>query len=165
MKPESRIYYAEQQGNYYLRLVGDVRVTFCTTLKTYLDQLFKAPRVRSVVVDLRQARAVDSTTLGLLAKLAIQVQDKFELSPLMVVSDASMVKLVESMGLDEIFTLTPDFEGLKASSLDALDFILADNEEARTQVIDAHKTLMGLNSKNMLVFSDLVKGLENEKKG
>ena len=39
----------------------------------------------------------------------------------------------------------------------------ADTEQAREEVIEAHKTLMGMNSKNMLVFADLVKGLEGEK--
>ncbi len=163
MKPESRIYYAEASGNYYLRLVGDVRVTFCTTLKAYLTQLFRAEHINSVVVDLRQARAVDSTTLGLLAKLAIYVQGQFELSPLLVVSDPSMIRLIESMGLDDIFRLSDDFEKVEVSALSELDFMSADTEQAREEVIEAHKTLMGMNSKNMLVFADLVKGLEGEK--
>ena len=62
---EGRIYYAEQGNNYYLRLVGDVRVTLCTALKTYIDSIFDSETISSVVVDLTEATAADSTTLGL----------------------------------------------------------------------------------------------------
>jgi anti-anti-sigma factor len=163
MKPENRIYYAEQSGNFYLRFVGDVRVTFCATLNTYLDRLFEAPQINSVVVDLRKAKGVDSTTLGLLAKLALYVQHRSNLKPLMILEDASLLRLIESMGLDEIFSLTDDFSE-DSAKLKELPLTAVDSEEAREQVIAAHRTLMELNSKNMLVFSDLVKSLESERK-
>lgn len=161
MKPENRIYYAEQEGNYYLRFVGDVRVTFCGALSNYLQKLFSAEQIVSVVVDLRMAKAVDSTTLGLLAKLALYLRDSKKLTPVLLVEDSSMIRLLESMGIDEVFdfseALPEDLGQEKELSCTAVG-----DEEARKKVLEAHRTLMGLNSKNMMVFSDLVKSLESE---
>jgi len=161
MSQANRILYAQKDGNYYLRFIGDVRVTFCTTLNTYLEQLFKADDIRSVAVDLRMAAAVDSTTLGLLAKLALYVNRNAKLKPLLIVEDESMIRLIQSMGLDDIFSLAdafPDQQG----ALEELELSHADTEMARVKVIDAHRTLMKLNNRNMDAFSDLVKRLETE---
>ncbi|MBT5330475.1 MAG: anti-anti-sigma factor [Porticoccaceae bacterium] len=161
MKLENRIYYAEEAGSYYMRFVGDVRVTFCGALTNYLERLFSVEEIYSVVVDLRSAKAVDSTTLGLLAKLALYLKKTRELTPVLLVEDESMTRLLESMGIDEIFKLTAklpkDIGQEKELACSAVG-----EEEAREKVLEAHKTLMGLNNKNMLVFSDLVKSLEKE---
>ena len=161
MKTESnRIYYAEQEGHYYLRFIGDVRVTFCTTLNSYLEKLFVLDEVESVVVDLRSAKAVDSTTLGLLAKLALFLQKEKNLTPLLIIENPSMIRLLESMGIDEVFSLQPQLPE-KAGQVKELPFTSATSEEARIKVIEAHKVLMGMNNKNMSAFSDLVKSLES----
>lgn len=161
MKAESnRIYYAEQEGHYYLRFVGDVRVTFCIALNTYLEKLFALDELESVVVDLRAAKAVDSTTLGLLAKLALFLQKEKDLTPLLIVEDASMIRLLESMGIDDIFSFQPKLPD-DTGQIEELPFTAASTEEAREKVIEAHKTLMGMNNKNMSAFSDLVKSLES----
>lgn len=161
MSPPNRILYAQKDGNYYLRFIGDVRVTFCTTLNTYLEQLFKVDDIRSVAVDLRMAAAVDSTTLGLLAKLALYVNRNASLKPLLIVEDESMIRLIQSMGLDEIFSLASAFPE-QQGALGELELSHADTETARGKVIEAHRTLMKLNNKNMEAFSDLVKRLEAE---
>lgn len=161
MKPENRIYYAEKSDNYYLRFIGDVRVTFCGALTGYLEKLFSADNINSVVVDLKGAKAVDSTTLGLLAKLSIYLKKTKNLTPVLLVEDASMIRLLESMGIDEIFELSADLpENIGREK--ELSCTAVEKEEARAKVLEAHKTLMGLNKKNMLIFSDLVKILESE---
>lgn len=158
---EGRIYYAEEGGNYYLKLVGDVRVTLCTGLKDYIDCIFDSDAISSVIVDLTEAKAADSTTLGLLAKVALHVVQQEDIKPMMIVKDKSLEKVVEGMGFDEIFEMVealPD----TPSQLQELPCTKAPTDEARNQVIDAHKTLMSMNSKNMQTFSQLVKTLEKE---
>ncbi len=161
MKPDNHIYYAEAEGNYYLRFVGDVRVTFCGALSNYLQKLFSAEQVVSVVVDLRMAKAVDSTTLGLLAKLALYLRDTRKLMPVLLVEDDSMIRLLESMGIDEVFEFSEQLPEDIGQETELVCTEVA-AEEARNKVLEAHRTLMGLNNKNMLVFSDLVKSLESE---
>ncbi len=157
---EGRIYYAEQGNNYYLRLVGDVRVTLCTALKTYIDSIFDSETISSVVVDLTEATAADSTTLGLLTKVALHVQAE-SIKPVMIIQDQSLVKVIESMGLQDIFELVESLPDTP-SELQQLLCTKASTDEARSQVLDAHKALMSLNKDNMNTFSELVKSLERE---
>lgn len=157
---DGRIHYAGCKGNYLLRFTGDVRVTLCTTLKNYIERIFDADDMESVIIDLREAKAVDSTTLGFMAKVAIYANTR-NIKPLLIVHDESMIRLVEGMGFDEIFTITdrvPD----DIDKLKEMKCVKASTEEARSQVIEAHKTLMSMNHKNMQAFSSLVKALERE---
>lgn len=158
---EGRIYYKEECGSYYLKLVGDVRVTLCTGLSNYINQIFDTDKISSVIVDLEEAKAVDSTTLGLLAKVALHVIKKEDIKPMMIIRDASMLRLVEGMGFDEIFEVVGDLPDTP-SKLKAISCTKAPDDEARGQVIEAHRTLMSMNQKNMNTFSELVKALERE---
>ncbi len=63
------------------------------------------------------------------------------------------------MGLDDVFNLLeePLSEPAQLGELECVDL----GEEAmRRKVIDAHKTLMGLNGRNRAAFRDLVDALE-----
>ncbi len=157
---EGRIYYATRRGNYYLKLVGDVRVTLCTALSNYVDRLFEADLLKSVVVDLRDARVVDSTTLGFLAKVALH-SELSGIKPLLIITDSSMIRLIEGMGFDEIFQITDDFSKT-TSDLEEMKFCSGSSDVTREKVIESHRILMSMNSKNMKTFSSLVKALERE---
>ena len=138
---EGRIYYAEQDGNYYLKFVGDVRVTLCTTINTYVERIFAAEDMTSVVIDLSSASGVDSTTLGLLAKIAIYAENDKRIKPLLISADDSMVRLLEGMGFDEIFCISPDFPASEPE-LKQLECCAATSEEARLQAVSyTHLTL------------------------
>jgi len=157
---EGRVYYADRQGNYLLKFVGDVRVTLCTTLNNYINYIFAADDMTSVIVDLSEAKAVDSTTLGFMAKVAIYA-NKRGLNPVLIASDKAMIRLVEGMGFVEIFAITDELPD-SIEELQRMNCVAGSTEEARDQVIEAHKTLMSLNTKNMETFSALVKALESE---
>lgn len=157
---EGRIYYAENKGSYLLKFVGDVRVTLCTTLSNYINRIFAKPGLQSVILDLTEAKAVDSTTLGFMAKVAIYANSK-GVTPVMITDDPSMIRLVESMGFDEIFKIhgqLPD----NLETLKELSCVSSSTDETRQQVIESHKILMSMNNKNMHAFSELVKALERE---
>ena len=158
---DGKIYYAQREDNYYLKFVGDVRVTLCTGLNTYIKSIFDGDCIASVSVDFTETTAVDSTTLGLLAKVALHVLEREEIKAMLIVTNASLIRLVESMGFDEIFEIVPKFPETP-KQLAPLPCSKAPSDEARAQVIEAHKTLMSMNKKNMSAFSELVKALERE---
>lgn len=155
-----RVYYADRNGNYLLKFIGDVRVTLCTTLNDYINVIFQADDMESVIVDLTEAKVVDSTTLGFMAKVAIYA-NKRGLNPVLITSDSSMIRLIEGMGFDEIFSITSELPD-DIDELERMNCVAGSTEVARNQVIEAHKTLMSLNNKNMQTFSALVKALESE---
>jgi len=160
MQP-GHIYVAEHDGVNVIKMVGDVRLTLCISFDNFIQHMFADTHFASVVFDLRQAEALDSTTLGLMAKIAITCQNQFHLVPLVVSPDAGINRLLESMGLEEIFEIVRYAEEelgvaqeLPATELDA--------KNTKDKVLEAHRILMSLNEENEAEFRDLVECLEQE---
>ena len=75
---DCRICAASNEGAHVLKLEGDVRLTMCTALDQYFQSMFAEPGFMSVWVDVTEADGLDSTTLGMLAQLAIQTKERFD---------------------------------------------------------------------------------------
>ena len=154
-----RICAAGDQGAYVLKLEGDVRLTMCTALDDYFDKIFNDPDFVSVWVDVTDAIGLDSTTLGMLAQLALKAQEKFHFKPAIFSCDPGINRLLRSMGFEQLFELRSDDCGTSAGTLD-IPAIDSTEGEVREKVLAAHKTLMTLNETNHAAFQDLVKTLE-----
>ena len=66
-----RIQFAEMDGTFVLKFIGEIRLTLCSALDTTIEKIFSSRNFSSIVIDLTESRSIDSTTLGLLAKLSI----------------------------------------------------------------------------------------------
>ena len=76
-----RIQFAEQDGTFVLKFIGEVRLTLCSALDSTIEKIFSALNFSAIVIDLTETRSIDSTTLGLLAKLSILSRQKIGLLP------------------------------------------------------------------------------------
>ena len=104
-----RILVASHDGVYVLVFEGDVRLTLCTAVDEYLEKMFQDHGFRSVVVDLSETDNIDSTSLGLLAKLSIQTERRFSFRPTLISTRRDITRILLSMGFNEVFDLV---EGL-----------------------------------------------------
>ena len=157
---DCRICAASNDGAHVLKLEGDVRLTMCTALDQYFQSMFAEPGFVSVWVDVTEADGLDSTTLGMLAQLAIQTKERFAFRPAIFSTNPSIDRLLMAMGFSQLFDLrsgrcdVPCSQDLPARN--------ASEDEVRMKVIDAHRTLMGLNEANKAAFDDLVRTLESQ---
>ena len=157
---EGKILAAHHNGAYVIRLVGDVRLTLCTTIDEYFQGMFDDPDFASVWVDLCDAEGIDSTTLGLLAKVSIRARERFGYRPVIISTNESITRLITSMGFDIVFDIrTEAIAG--DDDLRALAATASSEEGVRARVIAAHRVLMGLNEDNRAKFQELVTTLEN----
>ena len=101
-----RILAGSHEGVYLVKLEGDVRLTLCSAIDRYLDAMFEDPNFRSVLVDLNAASAVDSTTLGLLAKLSVQTHKRFGLVPALFCDNPDLLRVMRFMGFDDVFQIS-----------------------------------------------------------
>ncbi len=151
-----RIQFAEQDGTFVLKFVGEVRLTLCSALDATIERIFTALNFSAIVIDLTETRSIDSTTLGLLAKLSILSRQKVGLLPTVVTTHEDITRLLQSMGFDQVFNRPiPCPECL--TDLPSQD---QSEEVVRVKVLEAHKILMGLNESNREAFHDLVNALE-----
>ncbi|MGD8817156.1 MAG: STAS domain-containing protein [Acidobacteriota bacterium] len=156
-----RILVGHHDGVYVILFEGDVRLTLCTAVDEYMDKMFRDPGFRSVVVDLSRTESIDSTSLGLLAKLSIQSQKRFNFRPTLVSTRRDITRVLVSMGFDDVFNIVE--EPLEhTEQLGELPQVEADQEHVRQRVLDAHRVLMSMNDANREAFHDLVATLEAE---
>lgn len=156
---EGRILAASHNGAYVIRFEGDVRLTLCTTIDDYFQRMFDDPDFVSVWVDLCGAEGLDSTTLGLLAKLALTVRERFGFQPAIYSCDAGINRLIRSMGFQRLFELREEVCGAPEEAI-AIPVVEGSEEVVRDKVIEAHRVLMGLSAENRARFKDLLKALE-----
>ena len=156
---QGRILVGSHDGVYVIVFEGDVRLTLCTTVDVYLAKMFQDKEFRSVVVDLSATENIDSTSLGLLAKLSIQAEKRFQFRPTLISTRADITRILLSMGFDEVFNLVETALEHK-DQLAELPRMAATDEDVRQRVLDAHRTLMSMNEANHESFQDLVAALE-----
>ncbi len=159
---DGRVLGASEDGAYVLRLVGDVRLTLCATIDDYIEGMLKDPRFSSVWVDLCDAEGIDSTTLGQLAKLALAVDERFGFKPALFCCDASLNRLLESMGLDRLFEMNAKTCCATGCGqfLPMVPTVDGSEDETRERVLEAHRVLMNMSPDNRERFRDLVATLE-----
>jgi anti-anti-sigma factor len=158
-----RILYAVHHGTYVIKFVGDVRVPLCASLEGFLDRMFSDATLENVLIDLTETVAIDSTALGLIAKIAVFLRQRLDKKPVILSTNPDVNRILGSMGFDRVFLIlerAPEPEG----NLDELPFSEPSQQELTRHVIEAHRVLMGLNEKNTATFRDLVAALESEQK-
>lgn len=156
---EGRILAAEHDGAYALKLLGDVRVGLCTTIDDYFNQMFTDGNFVSVWIDLCEAEGVDSTTLGLLARLALRVREQYGFKPVIYSSNPGITRLLESMAFQRIFEIREQRSD-DPESISELPSVKGNEAEVKQRVIEAHRALMGLSETNRNRFKDLMAVLE-----
>ncbi len=159
---DGHIYVAEYEGVYVIRLVGEVRLTLCVSFDQFIESLFADESARAIVFDLREALTIDSTTLGLMAKISIGSSERGFEKPVVVTNSESMVKLLVSMGFEDIFVMTQESEIPSASGERPLVELVSSEDKVKQTVLEAHEILMELNHPNKMKFHELVETLQNK---
>ncbi len=155
-----QILVADQQGVYVIKMLGDVRLTFCISFDQFIDAMFNDPKFSSVLFDLSEAEAIDSTTLGLMAKISLMEQERFNLMPIVLATNPGIQRILQTMGFGDIFTIVDQLESPQLEPK-PLECVGASEEQVKERVLEAHKILMGLNENNAEAFRDLVNMLQN----
>ncbi len=158
-----QIMVGDHQGIYVVKLVGDVRLNLCTTFDSYINKMFAHGDFRGVVFDLNQAEGVDSTTLGLMAKIAFRCEERGRMKPLVLCENRGLLRLLDSMGFEELMDINGEVnEETYPVEPVALKCNTPDEQAAREMVLEAHRVLMSMNEQNAETFRDLVHALESE---
>lgn len=157
-----RILVGNHNGIYVIRFEGDVRVTLCGSFDHYLDVMLADQEFVSALVDLSDAIAIDSTSLGVLAKLSIGVQQRKDRLPTLVCDAPDILRILHNMGFDDVFAIVDEDFATQQNLAELPVSSDIGEDEMRERVIDAHKVLMSMNQQNAETFKDLVSALEAE---
>jgi len=156
-----RILQAECSGVYVLKLVGEVRLNLCSTIDASIVEMTADPKFATVVVDLSETTLIDSTTLGLLARLAILAKQKSHFLPSIISTNPDISRIISTMGFESVYLILNEPASCDQDLVE-LEAKEINESELRKNVLNAHKVLMDLNEHNREQFKDLVETLEVE---
>jgi len=155
--------YAFYQGTYVLKLTGEVRAPMCVTLDAFVESIFRDERMRAVIVDLTDICLIDSTALGLIAKIAVNFKARSDEKPVLISTCIDTTRVLESMGFEQVFDIVKALTTSIPEKLDEIPVEICAKSGATEKVLEAHRILMNMNKKNHDTFKEVVEALEFDK--
>jgi anti-anti-sigma factor len=143
-----------------LRYFGRVDYMSAPAIKRFTDDLV-GRKICGLVFDLSEAENLDSTNLGLLARVADRALSRCGCRSLIVSTREDINCVLSSMGFDQMFTIVKDTTRAdQAPAGDAIESTEAAEAELRNVMIEAHRMLMGMSEAGRVEFEEVVKCLE-----
>jgi anti-anti-sigma factor len=161
MNNTGQIYYADTGDRAFLKLVGVIRYPLSQRLSTAVGRLFAHAKVRGVVVDLQEAEFIDSTCMGLLARVATRCLELACERPVIVSIQPELNRLLRSMGFDQVFALVENPKAPTAGLISAAHLANVTTRLDPRLILDAHRALCEINEKNRHLFQNVIEQLES----
>jgi len=169
---QAKIEFAEHDDLFLLRFIGDIRLTLASALDVIIERVLLDERYQQVVIDLTKTTGIDSTTLGLLAGLAVRFQKHQQKRPLIIYEDVAIKTILLNMCFDRLFNIIENKIENKIEadvhentvSYTPLPSVPDDDIESCRRSLKAHKLLMELSDENKVQFQQVVSALEEDLK-
>jgi anti-anti-sigma factor len=160
---EGRVSYTRASGWHVLRYFGRVDYTMAPALERFTERLIVESDAGPLLFDLRDASCLDSTNLGLMARLRQRLRDDVD-PPVIVSTNEDVTAVLGSMGFDDIFAITTDHPIVH--ELDGNEELISGGPPSQGELLQtmlaAHRTLAALNEKDRMEFEGVVAYLEAE---
>lgn len=153
--------YAWINNIYIIKLVGNLTYTTSGDFDAFINRILTEASFSNILVDLSETESLDSTNLGLLAKIGSYTLDTFQRKTSIISPKDEINRVLTSAGFDSVFTIISEAGNFSGTLTPISQTPHSDQETAQT-ILDAHRTLMNLNERNRVSFKNVVKFLEKE---
>ena len=161
---ESKILYSEHDGVHFLRFHGDILHTLAPTLDGFLQTLGESQERHSYLLDLTETHSIDSTMLGLLARVAKLAKEQGAPPPTLVCPNEDIIDLLVGIGFDQVFSLVA-CDGAPLGDGQEIVHAETDDRELTETMLRAHQELIALKEENRLLFEDVIELLQRSLDG
>ncbi len=158
---DCQILYAIGQGRCVIRMVGDIRYPLARGLDAAIRRACSDPETKEFLIDLREVCYIDSTNLGLLARIARWSIEEGQGRPTVVCENEDVNTLLRTLALDEVFLLVGGTAS-EPNGLGPVPEVGPDQEQMRLLMLEAHQVLSEINESNREEFRDVVELLSLE---
>lgn len=156
---EGQILYARCDQVHCLRLLGEVRYPLAPTLEHCLNRLLASGTHRPFAIDLTAVSAIDSTNLGLLARLASRLRQRGDPILTLISDNEDINELLLALGFDDVCHILPSSNDPSPKGV-LLPDQSHDGKAAAHTVLEAHRALVALKQSNCDLFRDVITLLE-----
>jgi anti-anti-sigma factor len=162
--PSGHVTHAQKEGFHVLRYFGRVDYMLATSINRFADRIIEKGGVGGLIFDLTEAENLDSTNLGLLARIAERVKTAGGGRSVIVSTSDNINCVLRSMSFDQIFEIVTDPTDFSAVEDDEIEAVPQSQEELLNTMLDAHRKLVSMSESDRLQFQDVVACLESELK-
>ncbi len=156
-----RYYFAEKEGITYIKMVGNLKYDTSSGFDRFVEGLLERGFTHAVI-DLSEASYIDSTNLGLIAKIANRSRSCQDVHVSIISPNEDINEILRSVRFDKIFNIVTDTSKLEEQGLEEILDERQGEKEHLEMLIKAHKTLMNTHKENRPEFKDVVELLEQE---
>jgi anti-anti-sigma factor len=156
-----KAFYGHLEQSLVLALKGQVRYMTARVLRTFLDELLAREASDALIIDLRELEAIDSTGMGLLARLGRTTLEHGRRS-VIVCSVRDVMTCLRSAAFDTLFIIVEQWPFDQEAKLSEVPL------EAKEQLpdimgrvmLEAHRDLASLSDENRAAFAGVIAALE-----
>lgn len=159
---KGKVLHATQEGVHVLRFVGDIRYPLAPSVNRFVDDLFRDSVPSGFVIDLTETEVIDSTSLGVLARIANRMRQCGGPRVTIVSNRQDINEVLANMRFYKVFDIVAPSGAVVAEGEQLVPEHEMDRSEMTRTVIETHRALMALSVSNRELFRDLVAALEKE---
>jgi anti-sigma B factor antagonist len=160
----SSILVGSANGTVWVKVEGRGTFENCQCLKEFSRRMIDRGH-REFVLDLEKCELMDSTFMGTLAAMAFNLRDTREGGLRVVRANKRNFSLLESLGLDHLFTVEPDPADPAPDSLHVSPTCENAPEVTKADILVAHEALVEADPRNAVRFQDVIEYLKQELAG
>ena len=150
---------ALHDGTYFLKLSGHLCFSRSVPFAQIIDAIGNTKDCKGILVDLREAEMIDSTHLGLIARLALESQSKLGKQLTIISTGKHVPQALKTTGLQHLALLLDAHEG-EMPPVEAIEALPDSKRSVARVMLEAHQTLVGMNQDNKDTYQDFVTMLE-----
>lgn len=155
---DNRILYNVGSNSCMFRLIGQIRYAMSSGFNAAIEMVFKNSAIEKYIIDLSETAYIDSTNLGLIAKIARYCMDRGFEKPVIISNNNEVSEVLKSMGFEQAF-----FIFSSSANPEESDFVQVSgtsDKKLKEIMLEAHELLMEMNESNHSKFKNVVELLK-----
>lgn len=168
MKPAAgQVLAGTHDGTCVLKMVGTMRAiepeaaAQTEAMNAFLDRAFAEGTYRRFLIDLSETESIDSTNLGVIARIAQHTRSHALPKASIVTTRPEITRLLSTMGFDYVFIII-DHPVRVPRAFEELTTVSPTDLEVARLVLRAHENLSALNEHNRTAFKSVVELLRKK---
>jgi anti-anti-sigma factor len=159
---KGKYFYGISGNTCIIKASGTLTFHISAAFDAFITRIFSDNTIENIFVDLRSAEYIDSTNLGLLARIQSVFLKKSGNTPSIISNNETVNSILQSHGFDRLFKIS-DFPGYPDCATQEIPDTMTKNMTTENTLLSAHKYLANSNPENSRAFSNIVRLMENDK--
>ncbi len=158
-----RVYFGRHDSSPVLVLKGHVRYMVVRALRSFIDGLLAEEQSDTLIIDLRELDAIDSTGMGLLVRLGRQTLLRGRRA-VIVCGVKDVITCLRSAAFDTLFLIVNEWPFDEEAGVEevALDSGELQPDLLGRLMLEAHRDLASLSEENQRTFTGVISALSAE---